>query len=361
MSDELSGSTPTIRLITGGLVFQDRLLPIPLSERSLVDVLGPPDRIVAGKPPAPAGHRNNDAYIYDSLGLYWLRQHDSDEIISMSAVFGSSNGPISVPFIPASPFCGAIVLPGLTVTSNTRDTELRNALLAGGTRRTAIANIAGACIGQFHISFLASRDTGPSNLASVSISLRRRPRSTAPRQTFRLSVGDNGLIAFHNRIEANRCEECGALLSKWDEKLPGFKVLNLKGLDISCTYDGIDIASALFKECYDSHKMIGLSFSPLAGNRPCFKVVGEIVVPFDAAKRATRFLNQCQVCGRYEEIIGATPVFLKAGSEVPDNGFARTDLEFGTGDRKSPMLLCGATAAVAFTNANLSGVDLVAI
>lgn len=175
---------------------------------------------------------------------------------------------------------------------------------------------------------------------------------------FRLSVRDNGQFAFYKRPDLKRCWKCGEMLDKWNEPLPGFTVLSLKGLDLSTTHDSLDIASRLFKECYESHHMVGLSFTPLTGPQPCFKVLGEIIVPFDSVKRRTKFLKQCEVCGRCDEVIGATPVFLKDGASVPENGFARTDLEFGTGDRKGPVLLCGPAAAAAFAEAHLSGVDL---
>jgi hypothetical protein len=176
-------------------------------------------------------------------------------------------------------------------------------------------------------------------------------------KTFRFSVRDNGQFAFHKRSDLKRCWKCGELLDKWNEPLPGFTVRSLKGLDFSTTYDSLKIASRRFKECYDSHRMVGLSFTPLAGRQLSFKV-GEIIVPVDFVKRGTRFLKRCDVCGRYEEVIGATPVYLKDGASVPDNGFARTDLEFGTGDRKGPVFLCGSGAAAAFGAANLRGVDL---
>ncbi len=109
-------------------------------------------------------------------------------------------------------------------------------------------------------------------------------------------VHGNGLFAFHKRVDVNRCAKCGELLSKWDEPLPGFRVTTLKGLDFSTTYDSLEIASVLFKECYESHGMVGLSFTPLEGNRPCFKVLCHNTVPFDAGKRGTRFLNRCDTC-----------------------------------------------------------------
>jgi len=175
-------NAPLIKVSAEELSFQGRPLAAPPVVRDVFDMLGQPDRILPGTPPGPPGHRNNEAYMYDDLGMYWLRQHDSERILSLSVVFAQSNGPISVPFMPSSPFCGAILLPGLTVTSRTRDVELRNALRNPATQ--AIANIAGAYIGPFHISFLtavnsqAAATTG--NLASVSIGLRHWSKPTAP-------------------------------------------------------------------------------------------------------------------------------------------------------------------------------------
>lgn len=171
-------SAPIIEISTDAIRLQGIPLPTKLLVRDVGDILGPPDRIVPGTPPAPPGHRNNEAYLYDTLGLYWLRQHDSEQVISLAVVFRQSSGPILVPFMPLLPFCGAIHLPRLIVTSTTFDVELRRAL--SSPNHQAIANIAGLYVGQFHISFLTDGNTGAAgiaghgNLASVSIGLRSR-------------------------------------------------------------------------------------------------------------------------------------------------------------------------------------------
>jgi hypothetical protein len=56
-----------------------------------------------------------------------------------------------------------------------------------------------------------------------------------------------------------------------------------------------------------------------------------------------------------------TPVYLMEGQLVPERGFARTDLEFGTGDEKSPAILCGSTAGQILRGAKLRGIHLVPI
>jgi len=64
------------------------------------------------------------------------------------------------------------------------------------------------------------------------------------------------------------------------------------------------------------------------------------IVEFDAAARGTRFLNYNEACDGYEEIIGATPVYVKEGKPLAD-GFYRTDLCFGSFAGKTPMYLVG--------------------
>jgi hypothetical protein len=84
------------------------------------------------------------------------------------------------------------------------------------------------------------------------------------------------------------------------------------------------------------------------------------LVEFDFTRRNTRFIAHCSQCGQYESVVGAIPVYLKGG-EIGEREFARTDLQFGTGDEKHPHLLCGESAANALKRARLRGVDLIAI
>jgi hypothetical protein len=178
---------------------------------------------------------------------------------------------------------------------------------------------------------------------------------------YRLSIHDNGSHAFYKRADLRRCGTCRELLFKWDEPLTGLVVKNKKRLDLSCTYDGVRVASAAFKEEYEASHLIGLSFLVLPDDPRYFKVTADIVVAFDWQKRHTQFIDRCPSCGRYKSVIGSTPVFLKEGSVVPDNGFARTDLEFASGDEKHPMLLCGLSAGAVLKVANLRGIDLTRI
>jgi hypothetical protein len=161
-----------------------------------------------------------------------------------------------------------------------------------------------------------------------------------------------------SHVGVRRCAKCGELLAKWDEPLTGLKIKK-RQYDISCTYDGVDVVSRRFKEVCDVNELDGLKFIPLPDDPDFFQIQATDTVAFDAEKRKTQFINQCNECGRYESVIGATPVFLKENSSViPDLGFVRTDLEFASGDEKSPVLLCGISAGRILKKANLKGLDL---
>lgn len=155
-----------------------------------------------------------------------------------------------------------------------------------------------------------------------------------------------------------RCEACGELLDKWNEPLIGLKIKRRK-YDISYTYDCMAVVSQRFKDVVETESLSGLVFRPLPDDPGFYAILAEPVVMFDAERRGTTFKNQCPVCGRYEEVIGATPVYLKEGETVPARGFARTDLEFASGDGKHPLLLCGMEAGRVLKNAGLKGLDLV--
>ena len=159
------------------------------------------------------------------------------------------------------------------------------------------------------------------------------------------------------RPGVRRCSTCGALLSKWDEQLTGMKIKK-RYYDISRTYDGIMVVSAHFKEIYESKILVGLRFVSLPEDVDLFQIKATEIVPFDAERRGTRFEKQCPSCGHFESVVGATPVYLKEGSVIPDFGFVRTDLEFATADEQHPLFLCGLSAGRILRSAKLRGLDL---
>jgi hypothetical protein len=145
-------------------------------------------------------------------------------------------------------------------------------------------------------------------------------------------------------------------MAKWDESLHGL-TLRKRRYDISETYDGVTVVTQRFKSVYMVGGLSGLSFRQLSNDTEYFAIQAVRSVPFDAERRRTRFLGLCPTCKRYESVIGATPGYIKTGYGVAGNEFVRTDLEFGSGDEKSPLLICGEHAAGVLRREKLRSVD----
>lgn len=167
---------------------------------------------------------------------------------------------------------------------------------------------------------------------------------------------DNDSYAFR-AADLKRCPTCGLLLEKWSTTLAGVQVAKRR-LDISCTYDGLLVGSMRFVDFCRESGFTDLVTRQLPDDPSFFALSSDIVVKFDTVRRRTRLLDLCSECGRYNTVAGATPVFLLAGEIVPERGFARTDLEFGSGDEQHPLLLCGAGVGQLLETRSFRGLEL---
>jgi hypothetical protein len=170
----------------------------------------------------------------------------------------------------------------------------------------------------------------------------------------------NDLYFYDDRTDVRRCPVCKQLLAKWDEDLAVVPITKFRKLDISTSYDGIKVFSRKAKMTYEEAGMTGLRFIPLA-HPDLFAIRANDIVHYDAKRRGTRFEEKCEVCGRYDVIVGATPVYLMPGSMVAPLGFARTDVEFGSHDERQSLFICGDEAAKILKAAKLKGLNLVKV
>lgn len=165
----------------------------------------------------------------------------------------------------------------------------------------------------------------------------------------------NDLYAFYGRTDVPRCPSCRNLIDKWNADYIQVEVPTSMRMDISMTYDGVTIVSARFVQVVTDNKLRGLRFhdvgdgvSVLLANRR---------IAFDSVSRRTKFENQCSRCGQYEAVAGATPAFLCPPVDVARDEFVWTDVEFGSGDEKGPLLICGDVAGAALRREKLKGLD----
>jgi hypothetical protein len=173
---------------------------------------------------------------------------------------------------------------------------------------------------------------------------------------FRLSAQDNGLYFFRARADVKRCSACSGLVDKWSEDLASVAIPTRPKHDVSYSFDGVLVATERFKEAVEGAGISGCTFWPIQNG--LFAARPITAVQYDAVRRGTRFEGRCQSCGQYRSVVGATPVFLVPGASIPTKGFARTDLEFGSGDEKAPVVMCGDDAGD-LRRTRLRGVELV--
>jgi len=167
---------------------------------------------------------------------------------------------------------------------------------------------------------------------------------------------DNGSFAFQEQ-HSDRCEFCGLLVQKWQGPLEHL-VLARRDLDVSATFDGVLVGSRRVVDFCEREAFDHLVARPIPAEGEFFALSSDLIVRFDSAKRRTRFIDRCPVCGQHESVIGATPAFLVEGSNVPARSFAQTDLEFGSGDGKHPLLICGELVAKRLRGRGFEGLEL---
>jgi len=130
---------------------------------------------------------------------------------------------------------------------------------------------------------------------------------------------------------------------------------------ISCTYDLFTIVSDQFKSFCEQQGYEGLEFVtlPKSPGLYWFKIHNVIELDEKGHKigfSAIRFINYSEQFNGYEEVIGATPAFLKVKKLIPD-GFFRSDLCFGSFAAKAPLQIIGVETMKKLKAAGFKGMD----
>ncbi len=122
--------------------------------------------------------------------------------------------------------------------------------------------------------------------------------------------------------------------------------------DVSFTYDGYLIVSERVRSILDCDGEL----LPLPAAPGFYSVAPTDQVAFDAVRRKTRFEDPCPVCGDFQSVVGATPVYLLVDAPL-GAGLYRTDICFGS-ELRWPLVVVGPRLAETLEAANLSGLSL---
>jgi len=148
---------------------------------------------------------------------------------------------------------------------------------------------------------------------------------------YSIHAADNDSFYYEFGEGVPACPACG-LVTEPDWLNPAFDLQRIDQ-DISHTWDLALVVSKRFAEFATAYP--GARFLPLPSAPGFALLTVDPTVPFDAERRGTTFEYPCSACGRFTEIAGADPVYLKPGTVLP-KGFSRTDVEFGSAHWKRP-------------------------
>lgn len=163
-----------------------------------------------------------------------------------------------------------------------------------------------------------------------------------------LRAPDNDSYMLQGPTPYPTCRTCGfATYRDWID--PQF-ALSRRDYDASYAYDGYFIVSERFCNLVLSRGGRCIALPSVPG---FYALRADETVRFDAVRRKVRFSDLCPECGQSRSVIGGPPVFLVDPQPLPDR-LVRSDIEFGSGDEKHPLLMTGSNLATELANAGLT-------
>lgn len=173
---------------------------------------------------------------------------------------------------------------------------------------------------------------------------------------YKLSAVDGDSYYFEDAPESVFCPGCGSCVN--DRYVPRSLRVGRPVYDVCGTYDGHLIVSQKFKDFHDRHGCGPAKFRRVNRKRLWYMFRPTRVLEYDAERRGTRFETYCDMCGQYESVVGANPVYLRDVRGPIGDGFYCTDLEFGSGREKHPLVIMGLATHRLLLKEKLKGVDL---
>jgi hypothetical protein len=150
------------------------------------------------------------------------------------------------------------------------------------------------------------------------------------------------------------CAQCGSLLDP--DFLP--RSIRKSKYELSSTYDNRVIVG---RAAYDVLTAAGCDhrdFLLLPCRAPQFLFRPRRILAFDTEAAGTRFGPPCQACGNFVHVTGISPCAVRevVGSLAP--GAYRSDLGFGSGPEKSPLIFLSFGVGEALMRSRLRLFDL---
>lgn len=151
---------------------------------------------------------------------------------------------------------------------------------------------------------------------------------------------NDGMFFDGNEPTGVLCPKCGTCLN-YHYVPSAIDIHPSKKYDVSYTQDLRDLFSERFVAfCRDALRSDEDFKLVKSANMDLFYMFPSSVLEFDVDRRKTSFEKPCSVCGGYESVVGARPVFLRSKEPIGP-GFHRSDVAFASGKSKFPLFFVG--------------------
>jgi len=152
---------------------------------------------------------------------------------------------------------------------------------------------------------------------------------------------------------ARFCTECDSILNT-NDKAVNFNP-KILGFDISYSNDGVLVFSERFVSTCEKEGFLNISFESINDDLKLSIAKISSIVTFDVEKRETRFENKCSKCDNFKSVIGATPIFISDSIDEKELSFHITDVKFGDGRAKHPLIVVNEVTKKKLSSFKLKG------
>ncbi len=154
---------------------------------------------------------------------------------------------------------------------------------------------------------------------------------------YSLSFPDNDSYLNEDLYEKNICE-CLEFVKHREKYLNEHFKIRRRSLDVSTTYDRAEIVSEKFKSFCDKINLKGISFFNLQNQKSHYLMIVNNILEYDNEPNRLTSIEYNDECQEFNEVVGAYPIKLKS-QKILNKGIYRTDIEFGRGYAKSPVII----------------------
>jgi hypothetical protein len=136
---------------------------------------------------------------------------------------------------------------------------------------------------------------------------------------------------------------------------PFFKIKK-KTYDFSHPYDIGHIVSLKFKEFCLREEYSGILFREFEREPNFFQLIVNNVLQFDIERRKPELIGFCSLCKNYKEVVDSLPTFVKGINKELRDGIYRSDLFFGEGNNKHPLIIVAPITAKKLRRERMKGI-----